>query len=348
MTSFMQATLAVVLAATLDVPAGGDLAAALARARPGDTLTLGAGEHRVALGRLAGVRVEGAGAGETLVSAPEGEDGAVVVGPGVALARLGLRAGPGRCALKVLGGEARLEDVLLSGGSCGAFVEGGRLEGRDLELSGGYGLLVSRGDVSLEGGAARGGEAGIGVIGGAVALRRFAVVGPGREAGISVARGAVTLEDVVVRAPGPSGIAVSAGGRVEGVAVTIAGATESRGFLGDCVQVIRGALRLEGGALLGCGGAAVEASGGTVTLAGVDASGGSAGCLVFVNDARAELAGNLCAGRGPGLVLASGAHARASVNRWWTDPVLWVDCGSGARVELGRGEGPRQPCGDRP
>jgi hypothetical protein len=348
MTSAMEATLAIVLAATLDVQAGGDLADALARARPGDTIRLGAGEHRGTLGRLAGVRVEGTGAGETLVSAPEGEDGALVTGPGVVIAGLALRAGPGRCGLKVLGGEARLEEVVLSGGSCAAFVEGGRLEGRDLELSGGFGLLLSRGDVVLEGGGARGSEAGIGVIGGHAVLRRFAVVGPGREAGISVARGAVTLEDVVVRAPGPSGIAVSAGGRVEGVAVTIAGATESQGFLGACVQVIRGTVRLEGGALLGCGGAAVEASGGTVTLAGVDASGGAAGCLVFVNDARAELTGNLCAGRGPGLVLGSGARARASVNRWWTDPVLWVDCGSGARAELGRGEEHRQPCGGAP
>ena len=32
------------------------------------------------------------------------------------------------------------------------------------------------------------------------------------------------------------------------------------------------------------------------------------------------------------------------VNRWWTDPVFWVDCGSGARVELGRGETSRAPC----
>jgi hypothetical protein len=32
------------------------------------------------------------------------------------------------------------------------------------------------------------------------------------------------------------------------------------------------------------------------------------------------------------------------VNRWWTDPVFWVDCGSGARVELGRGEKEKAPC----
>ncbi len=67
-------------------------------------------------------------------------------------------------------------------------------------------------------------------------------------------------------------------------------------------------------------------------------------CLVLVNGAVADLSGNLCAGHGPGLVAASGARATARVNRWWTDPVFWVDCGSGARVELGRGETAKAPC----
>jgi hypothetical protein len=128
------------------------------------------------------------------------------------------------------------------------------------------------------------------------------------------------------------------------VEVTVAGAVEAGGALGDCVQSIRGEVRLHGGTLLGCGGAAVEASGGTLALSGVDASGGSAGCLVLVNGATAELSGNLCAGRGPGLVAASGSRAKARANRWWTDPVFWVECGSGAGVELGRGETAKPPC----
>src|SRR5512133_2566040 len=122
MTGVMEAALAFVVAATLEVPARADLAAAAARARPGDTLRLAAGEHRGALGRLSGVRVEGAGAGRTVVSVPEGEDGVVATGE-VTLRGLSLRAGPGRSALKVLGGAARLADVSLSGGACGAFVD---------------------------------------------------------------------------------------------------------------------------------------------------------------------------------------------------------------------------------
>lgn len=346
MTWVMEAAVALALAATLDVPAGADLAAAVARARPGDHLRLAAGEHHASLGRLAGLSVEGAGAGATVVVAPPGEDGAIATGD-LALSGLLLRAGPERCALKVFSGTTRLDDVALAGGACGAFVDGGRLEGRSVELDGGIGLLVRQGSASLDGGSARARLTGIGVIGaGAVALRRFAIVGPAREAGLSVAAGAATLEAVVIRAPGPSGISVSGGGRVEGVEVTVAGATETNGFLGACVQMISGSVRLEGATLLGCAGAAVEASGGKVTLAGVDAMGGSAGCLVFVNDATADLSGNLCAGRGPGLVLASGARAEARANRWWTDPVFWVDCGSGARVRLGRGETAREPCED--
>lgn len=337
------AAIALVLGATIDVRAGQNLAGALARAKPGDLVRLGPGEHRGSLGRRAGIAVEGAGAGETVVVPPEGEDGIVATGE-VTLRGLAIRAGPGRCGLKVLGGAARLEDVALSGGSCGAFVDGGRLEGRGVELRGEYGLLLREGTVSLDAGSARATAAGIGVVGGELTLRRFDVVGPAREGGISVASGAASLEAVTIRAPGPSGIAVSTGGRVEGTGVTIAGASAAQGFLGDCAQVIGGSLHLTGATLIGCAGAAVEASGGEVSLRGVDAAGGAAGCLVLVNGATASLEGNLCAGRGPGLVLASGAHATAIANRWWTDPVLWVDCGSGARVKLGRGETVREPC----
>jgi hypothetical protein len=343
----MEAALAIVLTATIDVRAGEELAAAAARARTGDTLRLEAGAHRGSLGRLSGVRVEGAGAGRTVVVAPEGEDGAVALGA-VTLQGLSLRAGAARCALKVLGGRARLADVSLAGSGCGAFVDAGRLDGEDVTLSGGYGLLVAGGEVALAGGSARGTSAAVGVTGGAVTLRRFATIGPALEGGVSVARGAVTLEGVVIRAPGPSGISVSAGGRVDGVGVTVVGASDWNGVLGDCVQVIRSSLRLAGATLLGCAGAAVEASGGDVALSGVDATGGSAGCLVLVNGASASLAGNLCAGRGPGLVATSGARATAEANRWWTDPVLWVDCASGARVHLGRGESARTPCEPTP
>ncbi len=343
MTGIPEAALALALAATLDVSAGDDLRAAMARARAGDVVRLGRGEHRGSLGRLAGVTVEGAGAGETLVVAPEGEDGAVAGGEAT-LRGLAIRAGPGRSALKVLGGVARLDGVALSGGACGAFVDGGRLVGRGVDLHGEYGLLVRSGRVELDGGSARATATGVGLLGGELVLRRVEIVGPAREGGLSVARGSASLDAVTIRAPGPSGIVVSAGGRVEGVGVTVAGASESSGFLGDCAQVIRGTLRLEGSTLLGCAGAAVEASGGEIALAGVDATGGTAGCLILVNGASATLHGNLCAGRGPGLVVGSGARATAAANRWWTDPVLWVDCGSGARVQLGRGETARQPC----
>ena len=342
-TLVMEATLAFVLGATIEVAAGDDLAAAAARARPGDVLRLSAGLHRGAPGRLSGVAVEGAGAGVTVVRAPEGEDGLVATGE-VSLRGLSIHAGPGRSALKVLGGAVRAEDVALHGGSCGAFVDGGAISGRGVDLGGEYGLLVRRGRASIEGGSARGTGAGVAVVFGELILRRFAIVGPAREGGLSVAGGSATLEAVTLRAPGPSGITVSGGGRVDGIAVTVAGASESSGFLGDCAQVIRGSLTLSGSTLVRCAGAAVEASAGETALLGVDATGGAAGCLVFVNGARARLEGNVCAGRGPGLVLSGGAQATAIANRWWTDPALWVECGSGSRVRLGRGETLAEPC----
>jgi hypothetical protein len=344
MIGVMKVVLGVALGATLQVSPEEDVAAAIARARPRDVVRLAAGVYRASLGRLAGVAVEGAGAGITVIAAPEGEDGAAATGD-VTLRALTIRAGTERCALKVLGGSATLERVALAGGACGGYVDAGALRGRDVDLRGGYGLLVRGGEVAIDGGSARGRTAGVGVVGGQISLRRFAILGPSQEGGLSVARGRARLEGVTIRAPGPSGITVSGGGSVEATAITVAGATESRGMLGDCAQAIRSTLRLEGATLVGCAGAAVEASGGAVTLAGADAMGGAAGCLAFVNGAAVTLEGNLCVGRGPGLVLASGATASASGNRWRTDPALWVDCGSGSRVQLGRGETLRQPCG---
>jgi hypothetical protein len=341
------AALAIALGAEILVSPGEPLAPALARARPGDVVRLAPGVHVASLGRAAGLRVEGAGAGATVVAPPEGEDGAIATGA-LALQGLTIRTGPERCALKVLGGAARLRDVALAGGACGAFVDGGELSGRDVALSGAYGVLLRDGEVALEDATLAGAIAGAGVLRGELTLRRAAVTGPSREAGISVAGGAATLDAVVIRSPGPAGIAVSGGGRVEGVEVTVAGAVESQGFLGDCAQVIRGTLHLAGATLVRCAGAAVEASGGEVRLDGVDATGGSAGCIILVNGAVADLRGNLCTGRGPGLVVASRSQARLVANRWWTDPVLWADCGAGVRVEVGRGERLKPPCAAPP
>jgi hypothetical protein len=115
-------------------------------------------------------------------------------------------------------------------------------------------------------------------------------------------------------------------------------------ILGDCLQVIRGSLTLTSSGLSRCGGAALSASGGTVRLDGVDAQGGTAGGLILLDGARADLRGNWVTGRGPAVVAASGAQVDATFNRWRTDPVFWVDCGAGARVRLGFGEHVSEPC----
>jgi hypothetical protein len=337
---------ALAVAATLEVPAGEPVADALARARPGDVLRLGPGDHAGSLGRLDGIRIEGAGPEATRLAVPEGQDGAVVVGS-AELSGLSIRAGPARSAVKVLGAAARLSGVALAGGACGLFVEEGRLDGEGVDLRGGlYGLLSSRGEVTLRGGSARGGMAGVAILGGSLDLSRFAVVGPSREAGISVAGGRARLSAVVVRAPGPTGISVNRG-TVEGEEVAVAGAREQEGYLGDCVMVLRGTTRLASSTLTGCAGTALSASGGEVRLSGVHGRGGEAGCLVFVNGARGELEAALCAGRGPALVAGSGALISTRFGRWRTDPTLWVDCGAGARVRI-LDPGARQPCSPPP
>lgn len=334
------------LAATVDVPAGADLAAALAGARPGDLVRLGPGLHAGSLGRARGtLRIEGAGAGVTTVRAPEGEDGLVVeAGGSVTLAGLTLHAGERRAALKVLGGDARVDGVALTGGAVGAFVEGGRLAARDVDLSGGYGLLVRGGEAALTLGRVRGSAAGVAQLAGRVELTRAAVTGPAREAGVTISGGSASLDDVVIRSPGPSGLSVLGSARVEARSLDVSGASEQDGVLGDCVQVRRGTLRLEAGVLTRCGGAALETLGGDLRLRGVDATGGAAGCLVFLDRAKAELDGNRCTRRGPAVVSAGGAQVSATMNRWLADPVLWVECGSGARVHLGVGESVPEPC----
>lgn len=352
----VSALLSLAIAATLDVPAGAPLAEALARAHAGDVVRLGAGVHAGSLGRISGLRVVGAGADSTRVVAPEGQDGAIVTGR-VELEGLTLEAGDARSALKVLGGEAILEGVALRGAAVGAFLDGGRIVGRDVTLAGGYGLLQRDGEVTLRDGRvlpAGVPRAGVALLRGRLALTRFTVTGPFAEAALTVSGGLASVVDLVIRDPGPTGIAVTRG-EVKGRDVEVAGARElsSRelpgleGILGDCVQVLRGSLELASSGLTRCGGAALSASAGTIRLDGVDAQGGTAGGLVLLDATRADLRGNWVTGRGPALVAAGGSQVDATFNRWRTDPALWVECGTGARVRLGFGEHVAEPCADR-
>jgi hypothetical protein len=337
------------LGATVDVAPGADPAAAIASAHPGDVIRLGPGLHASSLGRVRGpLRITGAGAGLTRVVAPEGEDGLVVEGGKVELIGLSLQASGPRAALKILGGEVSAAGVALTGGSVGGFVQGGRLEGRDLDLAGDYGLLVKAGELSLAGSRVRGSLAGIAQLGGRSELRQVAVVGPSVEAGVTISAGEAVLDGLVIRSPGPAGLSVTRGARVDARGLVISGATEEGGVLGDCVQVMRGTLRLEASVLTRCAGAAVESMGGDVQLRGVDATGGAAGCLVFIDQSTAQLEGNRCSRRGPAVVSASGSQVVATMNRWLADPVLWVECSSGAQVRLGVGEKVRQPCQKAP
>jgi hypothetical protein len=324
------------------VAPGEPVAEALARLAPGEALRLGPGEHRAALGRLAGVRIAGAGAGITVLLVPPGEDGLVATGE-VSLSGLSIVAGPQRSALKVLGGAVALDGVALVGGASGAFVDEGRLEGRDVLLEGDYGLLLHRGVVRLSGVTARGRSAGVASLAGALELSRAAVTGPSREAAITVAGGTARLEQVVLRDPGPTGLAVS-GGEVEARDLSVAGARGRRGLLGDCLQARRATVRLSASELTRCGGAALEASRTRLTFDGVDAVGGEVGCLILTDQSEGALDATLCTGRGPGLVVMEGSTVRAFGARFWTDPVTWVDCGSGARVELRDQPQARQPC----
>jgi hypothetical protein len=345
------------LAAIVDVPAGAPLGDAIARARPGDVVRLGPGIHSGSLGKIAGLRVEGAGIDLTRVVAPEGQDGAIVTGR-VELAGLSLEAGAARMALGVVEGAAILDGVALHGGSMGAFVQDGKLSGSDVRLSGGFGLLLKSGEATLRDAQvlpARVAHAGVAVLRGRLALTRCSVTGPFAEAAVTVSGGSATLEDVVIREPGPTGIAVTRG-EVDGRDVEVAGAREvpTRGvrgldaILGDCVQLRKGTLRLASSGLVRCGGTAVTASGGSLRLDGVDLTGGAAGGLILLDGARADLRGNWVTGRGPALVAMGGSQVEATFNRWRTDPALWVDCGSGARVRMGFGEHVKEPCRSAP
>ena len=334
--------LALAAAADLMVPAGAPVAEALSRAVAGDTIRLGPGEHRGALGRLSGVTVAGAGAGVTFVLAPQGEDGAVVDGD-VTLRALSLVAGPSRSALKALGGTATLDGVALQGGAVALFVDGGRVAGRDVWLAGDYGLLQRSGAAAITGLTARGDRAGVALIGGELELTRGTVTGPSAEAAVTIGGGTARLAELVLRNGGPSGLSVS-GGRVVARDLAIAGPREIGGIGGDCLLVMRATVRLAASELVGCGGAAVEASRAELLLDGVDAGGGSAGGFIFTDKTRAELRATLVTGRGPGLVAMQGAQVRGWQARHWTDPVLWVDCGSGARVEMLDAHGARQAC----
>ncbi len=334
--------LALLTGAELLVPAGAPLEEALARLAPGDTLRLGAGEHRGSLGRLTGVTVTGAGAGVTFLLAPPGQDGAITDGD-VTLGELTLVAGPARSAVKALAGVVRLDGVALVGGASGLFVDGARVAGRDLFLEGDYGLLQRSGSVALSGVTATGRRAGVALLSGDLTLSRAAVTGPSGEAAVTIGGGTARLSESVYRAGGPSGLAIS-GGRVVASDLAISGTREVNGVGGDCLLVMRASLSLSSSELTGCGGAAIEASRAELLLDGVDAAGGAAGGFIFTDRTRAELRATLVTGRGPGLVAMTGSQVTSWQARTWTDPVLWIDCGSGARVEQLDAQGAPQPC----
>jgi hypothetical protein len=338
--------LALLAGAELLVPAGAPLAEAMARAAPGDTIRLGPGEHRGRLGRLAGVTVAGAGAGVSVVLVPPGEDGAVSAGDAT-LRDLSLVAGPARTALKALAGAVTLERVALVGGAIGLFVDDAQVSGHEVWLQGGYGLLQRTGSVTLRGLTARGGRAGLALLGGQLEVTRAAVTGPSAEAAVTIAGGTARLAELILRDGGPSGLSVS-GGTVIARDLSIAGPRERRGIGGDCLLVMRASVTLSASELTGCGGAAIEAARAELVLDGVDAVGGSAGGFIFTDATRAELRATLVTGQGPGLVAMQGARVRGWQARHFTDPVLWVDCGSGARVELLDAHGARPPCAPEP
>lgn len=339
----MALLLALALAASIDVPAGAPLAPALARLRPGDVLRLGPGLHRGSLGRLGGVAVEGAGAGVTVVEAAPGEVGVTASGD-LALSGLTLSAGEARCALRVSEGEVLVRGAALVGGTCGAFVDGGRLRAEEVTLVGGqYALLASGGDVEVTRAALRGGVAGAALLRGTLRLSRAAVTGPSREAAVSVAGGEAWLDDVVIADPGPSGISVLRGA-LTARNLTVAGPREESGVRGDCVQAIRGEVRLADATLVRCGGMAAEVSGGVLRLDGVDVQGGSAGGIALTAGARADLQGVVATGRGPALVVEGASSAQLRMNTWLADPALWVDCAGGARARVLYGEALREPC----
>jgi hypothetical protein len=340
-------TLATLLAAaTLDVTAGGDLAATLAQARPGDVVRVGPGRHVAALGTLRGLAVEGAGAGRTVVEVPEGVDGAWVQGGEAALSGLSLVAGPERCALVVKSGTVTLSEVSLSGGACGARVDAGALRGRGVELHGRTALVVAGGEAALSDGSARGDRASALVHGGVLSLSRFALsAGPAAEAVLVAAGGKTLLSIVTIRSPGALGVSASSGAELTGDEVTVVGGgSAGEEIPGACLLSRKARVHLTGGLLARCGGAALQALGGRVELDGVDASGGVSGCLLFLGGAIGDLAGNACGGRGPGVLATGGAKVSTRLNLWWTDPVRVVDCNSGARIALGPGERGPVPC----
>ena len=340
----MIALLALALSATLDVPAGASVADALARARPGDIVVLAPGAHAGSLGRLSGVALRGAGAGVTVVTAPEGEPGGVATGA-LSLEGLTLRAGPRQCALVVAGGEVAARDVALAGGACGARVSEGRLTGERVDLAGGqHALLLEGGSASLAGGSLRGGVAGLLVRSGDARLSHLPIAGAARDASVVVTGGEVTLADVAIAARGAAGIAQS-GGRLAGSGVTVRGGAARHAEGGAaCVEALGGDLALAGSELARCGGPGLIAAGARLRLDGVDVNAGTFDCVALDAGARAELQGVRCETRGAGLVASAGATARLRLDSWLADPVFVVDCASGARVTLLHGETSREPC----
>jgi len=218
------------------------------------------------------------------------------------------------------------------------------------------------------------------VPGGEVVLSHLTLVAGPRRSALKVLGGAVRLDDVALIG-GAAGAFVDEG-RLDGRGVVLDGgygllARRGRTTLSDltasgrlaAVALLGGELDLQRATTTGPSAeAGVTVAGGVARLAEVVirspgpaglaiasaevtardltiAGGGEAGGLILAEGSHARLDAVLVTGRGPGLVLTQGSTASAFAARFRTDPVHWIDCGSGARLTL-RDAPPEahQPC----
>ncbi len=305
--------LAPTLAAPWRLPAGDDLAAAIAAAPPGAELALGPGDHSLdaPLHLTGSLRLTGAGRGRTRVLGalaahlpagatlgladltlltPAGLDGLVVTAGRVVLRDCALRGSAGgRDGLR-LAGEARaaaegLEVIGFHG--CGVRVEARaevRLERCELADNGGFGLLTL---------------------------------------------GLTEAEGLAARRNGRGGIAAAPGGRLR-----LAGGTvEANGRRGVTLRSASGC-ELRGVAIMSNTGPGIEALGpGRVLLEGNRCHGNRGGGILLGEASRAEVRANTCEENGAdGIGVLRGATARLTANTLRRNRRygLWIGAGAEA------------------
>jgi hypothetical protein len=271
-----------------------------------------------------------------------------------------IRIEGGSVAMRIDGGEARLDGVAIMDATTGIEVRGGRLDATDLVFRdiGGPALFGTDGDlrardvvagsvdyglltrpdlkVAIDRFEIEGARwAGVALVGSEARISGLSIRGPSRHGALLAndLASALELSEVVLEDVGPMGLAlIRAPAQVSGL--RIAGVRKTaRGEDGICVLVDGASVQLTEVDLSGCAGEGVATLGGSVRVAGGRIAAGGEPGIQGWREGRVQVEDVVVSGgRSPSLAAHEGAQITLTGGS--VEGRMVADCQSGARIIL--------------